>query len=433
LEFEVTWPHGDVTGGVSAKRIYREKLFAPLWLLEMIGALVLILVIWSIAGREPPVGPMAEYLPDPPSNLPPGEVGCLCHQSAGIREVVATILDLSRRGIMRMDKVGPEKDDLSFVRVGKDDDTVTDYEKYILMSLAIPNVGDTTALDILRDKFYTSVSSASNMLQNAVTGRGFWLHAPSDVRLAYWGYAFAAGAGYLGWTANPAALAPDSTMVVRGVAALLGVLLILIPLVSRHRPLVHIIAGVGLLLCGAGYNIGGLLQDTHTGVLIAGSILIFLLVGIVGYFMPQYTQKGAEEKAKWAAFERYLRSLSHYGGLTRAEDILNKYLPYAYAFGIQDDLVRELSSVQGVPAPIWIGNGWGTYGSPGWSGTGGAVGGAGGANVPSLQGISDSLLGGLQSMSNSLTSQPSSGGGVGGGGGFGGGGGGGGGGGSGGW
>jgi hypothetical protein len=123
-------------------------------------------------------------------------------------------------------------------------------------------------------------------------------------------------------------------------------------------------------------------------------------------------------------------------------EVFDRYLPYAVAMGVEREWVRRFHDLA-IPAPEWYRPvyvpGWGTGGMPGTHTTGlpvdlgGGGGGGGGLSLPSLDSVSDSLFGSLNSVSNVLTSTPSGsksgggawGGGGGGGGGFSGGGGGG--------
>ena len=53
------------------------------------------------AGRDKPVGLIADYLPEPPSDLPPGIVGTLIDERADMQDILSTMLDLGKRGCSR--------------------------------------------------------------------------------------------------------------------------------------------------------------------------------------------------------------------------------------------------------------------------------------------------------------------------------------------
>ena len=52
-----------------------------------------------------PVGLIADYLPEPPSDLPAGMVGTLVDESADMQDILASILDLARRGVLEIEEV----------------------------------------------------------------------------------------------------------------------------------------------------------------------------------------------------------------------------------------------------------------------------------------------------------------------------------------
>jgi hypothetical protein len=54
--------------------------------------------VWSLGGRDPSTPEVAPRLSEPPSTLPPGLAGTLLDERAEVRDVVATLLDLARRG-----------------------------------------------------------------------------------------------------------------------------------------------------------------------------------------------------------------------------------------------------------------------------------------------------------------------------------------------
>ena len=51
------------------------------------------------------MGLIADYLPEPPSDLPPGIAGTLIDESADMQDILATILDLARRGAIEIEEV----------------------------------------------------------------------------------------------------------------------------------------------------------------------------------------------------------------------------------------------------------------------------------------------------------------------------------------
>jgi uncharacterized membrane protein len=149
--------------------------------------------------------------------------------------------------------------------------------------------------------------------------------------------------------------------------------------------------------------------------------------------MPSKTRKGAEEAAKWNAFERYLKDLDK-RNLETVAPHFEDYLPYAIAFGIDRTWIRQMSHVSTVGVPTWYyptyrggfyGRGYraGTPLSKSFGGglpsasdvlpgdlarAGGGFDGLAGDFSNSLNSISDGLTNMLNSASRTLNSRPSS-------------------------
>jgi hypothetical protein len=135
----------------------------------------------------------------------------------------------------------------------------------------------------------------------------------------------------------------------------------------------------------------------------------------LGQHMPAKSRKGAEAAALSRAFRNYLANLDKYAQPEQVKDQFEKFLPYAIAFGLERTWINRFSKIPDTPMPGWyfpVGRPYmGRAGYPGTMGTGlpgsGGVGRgeaspAGTPEMPTLQGMSDSLSGGLQSMSDGL-------------------------------
>ena len=118
-----------------------DLTFLALTGLLLIGGPVLLYLWWYNRGRDAPVGLIADYLPEPPSDLPAGMAGTLIDESADVQDIVATILDLARRGAIEIE----ELKEPGFLGIGTNDDFIyrrkqTDiallaYEKTLLSDL----------------------------------------------------------------------------------------------------------------------------------------------------------------------------------------------------------------------------------------------------------------------------------------------------------
>lgn len=339
-------------------------------------------LLWYNRGRDAPAPLVADYLPSPPSDLPPGLVGTLVDERVDMQDVIATIVDLARRGVMTMQEI----EEKGFLGIGarrdfvftkqSHDVTLRPYEKILLERLFRGK--QSRKLSSLKEKFYSALPELEKQLYSAAVDEGFFQRSPETTRTIY---------TVLGFAALVLAF-------IAGVFALVG--------------LVSFAPGVLCIPFGLGVVAIGLL--------------------IIARVMPRKTTKGSQVAAQWNAFRRYLDNIEDYTDLRQATDIFDRYLPYAIAFGLENSWVEKFAQVE-TPAPPWYqptGPIWmdpwphgqgrrpvarGGEGGPVWTGSGGSGGGGtpqvdrpGGGGVPTLQRGSDSMARGLQGMSGGLAS-----------------------------
>ncbi len=84
---------------------------------------------------------------------------------------------------------------------------------------------------------------------------------------------------------------------------------------------------------------------------VALTVLGFALVGI-SRWMPRRTDLGAEEAQRWVAFRTYLRNLKQYGSLDAAQQVLDRYFAYAVALDVEN-IVLEQAEALGGRVPAW--------------------------------------------------------------------------------
>lgn len=177
---------------------------------------------WLWLGRDPSPGTVVPRW-DPPPDLTPGLAGTLVDQRAGAEDVLATVLDLARRGYLTIREVhlsgvpaeGPGvpliRDILSrldlwqteweMTRTDRPADGLAAHEGSVLAALFAdaPRVNATSLSTSLRERLPALFAS----LYDALVRRGFFLARPDRVRRDFWllagGFGTASGlALYLG-------------------------------------------------------------------------------------------------------------------------------------------------------------------------------------------------------------------------------------------
>ena len=330
-----------------------------------IATFLTVLLVWMRRGRDQPGQTYAKYVSEPPSDLSPGLVGALIDEKVDTKEVIATIVDLARRGYLEMTDGKAEgathKAGIIYTRLKPLDD-LKGFEKMVAQSLFDDGHPDQVTNSELKNHFYVHVQPIVTQVYEEVTTGGLFRKNPKKTRSAWVRYGF--------------------------------LLLVTVAVVSYILSKADV-DGWGWLVAGA----------------VVSAIVIWSFAG----HMPGRTLKGAQEQKKWEAFRNYLRDLTRFQDMEAAKDKYEACLPYAVALGVEKDWTRRFEDLT-VPSPTWyhppviiMGDGTGPL-HPG--GLGGGLGGGipttGGGGGFSLDDVSDGLFGALGKMSSVLTSSPSS-------------------------
>lgn len=364
-------------------------VFLGAGLLLLVGGLVLLYGIWYTRGRDPEIGLVADIVAEPPDDLRPGAAGTLIDEQTHTRDVIATVFDLARRGVIRMD----ETKTAGFMGFGRqrtytltllDHQTgLKHYEEVLLDALFGPGAEDGTSvtMDRVQQTFAQRATEIHNGFYDELVEHGYFDASPENVRQR----------------ANALRLIGPA------VAAIVIVLVLMFVGASSGWIILPIIAAVVLYIAG----------------------------GKVATNMPRKTMKGAEAAALWKAFKRYLQEIDEHENLEESKAIFEKYLPYATAFGLENSWIQKFSQVSTQMPPwfgggmgpvmtgsggygrrrqspfgggVWVfpsgGTGTGTFGGGSATGAGGSDG--GGMNMPDLQGTSDAAGRSLQGGSDSI-------------------------------
>jgi hypothetical protein len=331
--------------------------------------------LWYGFGRDPQVGPVADYLAEPPDpELGPGAAGALIDEVVNSSDVVSSVLDLARRNIIAME----DKDGKYTFELKDHTETLDPSEQQLVDAIFGLNGAPGTKVTMaqVQDTFVSWADRIHSGYYKELVNRKYFDVAP-DVARERW---------------------KNATFV--------------IPVLT--------IAVVVLILVLSGGTTGWMWFPIAIGAILT------LIARRLSSAMPRKTLAGAEEAAKWRAFKKYLSDIEKYEKLDESHKIFDKYLPYAVAFGLQSSWVSKFAHVD-APMPQWYGGDWagsmgqgrrvnrgGTWvllGDPlgggqrggSSSGTGGnSGGGGGGVGMPDLQDMSDTGGRSIQSASDSF-------------------------------
>jgi uncharacterized membrane protein YgcG len=298
-----------------AQRAFEENiapvlnvLICGVSLIIALGSPLLVYTLWRTQGRDPSVGVVPEYLTEPPSALPPGLVGTLLDERADVRDILATLIDLARRGYLVIEEEKQESafgliqnSEFTFKRTDKPFDDLRKYEERLIKSIFGTDKLE-RSLSSLAQKFYTSIPKLqTDMYKDSVKEKLF-------------------------------AVPPTQT---RNRWAAIGIVLIVVGI-------------LGFFLASTLVEVIAALMVIPIAIVIAGVVTL-----IAAAAMPVKTREGALEAAKWRAFQEYLRNLDKYTGVSEASSRFEAYLPYTIAFGLDRLWMQRFRRLDDLPMPPW--------------------------------------------------------------------------------
>ena len=354
-------------------------------LVAAVGGGVAFLATWFTRGRDPQVGLVAEYMETPPDDLRPGPAGVLLDETYNSRNVVATVLDLANRGVIKMepnsDPATVRTSPYSFTLL-EHTEKLRDYEQMVLDVIfgAGAKTGTTVPMPTVAGAFASQNQRISDAYYQELVNAWYFAESPEKTRKR--------------WRT-----------------------------IFRAIPFLIFLAVVIILFSTGAWS--GLAFFP-----IVVGIIFMIFARRMASSMPRRSHQGAESAARWRAFRTYLRDLQGKRELAESRQIFDKYLPYAVAFGLSEEWVSRFAQVY-TPAPSWFGGGPLTGGgtviitdgrgprtrdrggnwtqpssgyptSGGWMGGGTSAPSGGEWQMPSMQDASDAAGRGLQQGSNSF-------------------------------
>ena len=327
LTFAATFPGGLVPGPSAFERALDLFLLGgPLAIPPL--ALFLMLGIWWRRGKEPPIGSIAPQW-DPPEGLRPGPAGTLRDQKADMDDIVATILDLAVRGVIRirevppsilpgvdegsmvgkaLDKLGVRKPDWEIVRLQEEWRGMAAFERRLLQGLF--DGKSTRRLSDLKNEFYKDIPEIRERIYEELVAHQLFARSPQSTRRT--------------WAAI------GCSVIVLGI-------------------------GLGIL----GFAIG-------SPLILPAMVIAGLIVLGFTFAMPAMTPRGAEVRRHVEGLEEFIRraekeELELRNAPAKTPELFDKLLPYAVALDVSDVWARQFEGILTQP-PEWyegrVGSGW---------------------------------------------------------------------------
>ncbi|HYT63142.1 MAG TPA: LemA family protein [Gemmatimonadales bacterium] len=310
----VGWDKGVVTAPTTAERAL-ATLRSNWPLLIPVGVLLFGFLAWRRWGADPHRRPIAVQY-SPPERMSPAEAGTLLDNSADMRDITATMVDLAVRGFLRIEEreqpalfglFGGGRE-YSFRRLKPVGDTnaneLKPHENRVFHGI-FSGRGDSVDLSDLKDEFYTQLKPIRDHLYDGLVEQGFYRWRPDNVRNVWIGIGifFGIAVGVLGW---------------------------LVAARFQLTPIPFIIAGV----------VSGL-------ILLAFSTI-----------MPARTDSGTRALEQVLGFDEFLRRVEseHLKRIIVGHpELFDKYLPFAMAFGVEKQFARAFEGIYTQPPQWYVG------------------------------------------------------------------------------
>jgi uncharacterized membrane protein len=300
----------------SAATLFFRFLRSNWPLLLPVLAFIVMFNLWWNRGRDPRLRPIsAQY--EPPKDLSPGEVGTLVDDSADMRDITASIVDLAVRGYLVIEEVQKDKmlglmhhKDYNFI-AQKDRgawSALKPHEQALLGGIfSAGTVGETVPMDSLENHFYKSLPAIKTGIFESLVSLGYYRRRPDSVRSSYIGAAVVVGIAFV-WGG-------------RAVASAMG-------------------------MAAAPFIVGGILSAA--------------IIAIFGYFMPAHTEEGTRALEGVLGFEDFLAHVEsdRFNRMIKTPQMFEKFLPFAMALGVEKNWSKAFQGIMTEP-PGWYQGGSG--------------------------------------------------------------------------
>jgi uncharacterized membrane protein YgcG len=261
-------------------------------------ALIVMYVLWHRRGRDPKGRGTVIPHYEPVRGLAPMEMQALRDQSIHHRATTATIIDLARRGYLKINfmenkGVFGSSQNYGFDKTREADESLSPFEREIFSGLFAG--GDMVDLPELKGTFHTSVASAHDKVFASLEKKRLFGHSPKSVRTVY--------------------------------------------------TTIGIVLGAFMIWTGAFFG----------AVAVFSIVLSALIIVAFGWHMPRKTHEGALALEEVEGFIWFLRvtekdRLKFHNAPSLKPETFHAYLPYAIAFGVEEEWAAQFRDLS-VPPP----------------------------------------------------------------------------------
>jgi uncharacterized membrane protein len=280
--------------------------------------------LWRRVGRDPRRLPVAVQY-EPPDSITPAEAGTLLDESADMRDITATVVDLAVRGFLKIEEREEKallglitKRDYVFHRLTPPagSKALEDHESRVLDGIFESGSGQVKLSD-LDNEFYQHLSGIRNSILTRLVGRGFYRSRPDKVK-SWW---------------------------LVGAVVLFG------------------------LIVGFGSTVGAAWFDLTVLPVMIAAVASGLIVAAFGRIMPARTVQGARALERVLGFEEFLRRVEgdRLERVVKTPEMFERFLPFAMAFGVERKWAKAFQDIYREPPTWYVGSTAGPFDLGGFS------------------------------------------------------------------
>ncbi|HJQ10294.1 MAG TPA: DUF2207 domain-containing protein [Gemmatimonadaceae bacterium] len=318
MTIAVGWPAGHIAGRPS------EAHEALMEIVRWTPLLIPLLVFWfgyqrwDKYGRDPAEGSyVVRY--EPVTGATPAELGTLVDHTADMPDITATLVDLAVRGYIHITELTEKhffglstSTDYQFdiVRNRKDWNELKSHEVSYLDALS--QVASTDAYSVkmseLRNKFYKFLPEIKNAIYDELVQAGYYVERPDRAKAKSW-----------------------------GIAVLIAFILGSVTILSLSR---------GFVLFAP-------------AALVIATVVSLITLAIFAQIMPARTVEGARARESSLGFKEFLSRVEEdrFKRMITSPELFEKYLPYAMAFGVEENWANAFRDIYREPPQWYTGTG----------------------------------------------------------------------------
>ena len=311
----VGWNPGAVRRPTLFDRIAR--IIGDNWPLALpLVAFAVAFTTWRRRGRDPKQRPIAVQY-EPPAGITPAEAGTLIDNSADLRDITATLVDLAVRGYLKIVE-HEEPKLLGFIGGGRTygfhllnppagggAQPLAPHEAKVYKGV-FDGRGTSVKLDQLDAEFYAELPGIRNAIFDRLLGQGFYHARPDHVQ--------------------------------------------------RRWMIGAVVTGMFVAIGGAIISSAFLLTPVPfivAGILVGAILLVFALI------MPARTEAGTRALEQVLGLEEFLRrveSETYKNVIAGRPELFDKCLPFAMVFGLEKKLARAFEGIYTTPPTWYVGS-----------------------------------------------------------------------------